>query len=111
MSVPRPKPSLSVAAVMVLLGGCASTTGTVDSSTDAFLRTALDAYGVIEVTPSARTAGTARRPLQPASPPLTASPPPTRRELCANRSGPQPGYLDARTRQPIDCGPAGALSV
>ena len=101
---PMTRPPL-VVAVMVLLAGCASTTGAVDTSTDAFLRSAFDAYGVIEVAPSRPAMTTSRRPVQPATPPLT------RQQVCAGRAGPLPEYIDARTRQPIDCGPANALSV
>lgn len=100
VSPPRP---LAVAAILALLGGCAGTQA-VDTSTDAFLRSALDAYGVIAVAPSRPVAGAPRRALPPAGPPLT------RQQVCAGRSGPLPQYIDARTRQPIDCGPA-ALSV
>ncbi len=35
----------------------------------------------------------------------------TRAEICRGRTGIQPGYISARTRQPIDCGGASAMTT
>jgi hypothetical protein len=78
------------------LAGCAQPPADA-GSTDQFLRSALDAYGVIAVAPAG------------APTPRSASTLPTQRltreEVCRGRFGPQPDYIDARTRRPIDCGP------
>lgn len=101
-------PRAAFALVIVsALGACAAGPSRDMGTTDAFLRNALDAYGVIDVVPSSRAA-----PEAPARAPLDATTSADRRasgamtltEACQGKTGIQPGLLDATTRQPIDCG-------
>lgn len=103
------KPLRAVFALVIAstLGACAAGPSRDMGTTDAFLRSALDAYGVIDVVPTSRAVAEA-----PAGAPLDATTGANRRasgamtltEACQGKTGIQPGLLDATTRQPIDCG-------
>jgi len=104
--VPRSRAPRAAAALAILasLAACAQTTTGAATDTDAFVRNALDAYGVVDIVPAG--------PRTPIGEPLDVTRPAdaatslTVEEVCRGRSGPHPRYRDANTGQPIDCGPA-----
>lgn len=106
-TIPTPKLAMGVIALFALTA-CETTTRQNSADTDAFVRNALDTYGVIDVVPSAPlpTATTA------SSEPLDATNSTrqprrlTVEQACAGRTGIQRQYRDTRTGQPLDCGPA-----
>ena len=84
------------------------------AETDAFLRNALDTYGVIDVVPSAPIAGRAQS-ARAGGPPLDAAGQGAGQRLsiaeaCEGKTGIQRGLRDTRTGQWLDCGPSQAQS-
>jgi hypothetical protein len=103
------KPVRAALALVVAsaIGGCATGPSSDMGTTDAFLRNALDAYGVIDVVPDMSTIGgkAAGAPLDATNTARrTGSDTMTLSEACEGNTGIQPGLLDATTRRPIDCG-------
>lgn len=108
----------SVVVACLGLAACADTTAGSSTDTSAFVRNALDTYGVVDVVPAASLAPAPVATSAPADPlgladtPSSGSEP--RRmslaEACRGKTGVQRGLLDAKTRQPIDCGPASSAA-
>lgn len=119
--------TLAALTAVASISACAHTGKQDVSTTDKFLRNALDAYGVVDVIPREALAV----PAAPATTaPATSAPMAstdllrqqqsqqtgrrtygTVEEACAGRTGIQRSLKDARTGQPIDCGPRSAPSV
>ena len=101
---------ITAVAAGIILTGCEATRNSGNpAETDAFLRNALDTYGVIDVVPSAPVA-TNGSATAPAGEPLDATnqrarPQLTVAEACEGKTGVQRGLRDTRTGEWLDCGP------